>query len=99
MNGTALSSRNVALSPDPVTSHSMPVMRDRRGVIQAPVVTQLFAILRNEAPLNNPSFEFFRAIARHPASSIVDGLRAEDLGNPNLDGMLAAHADYVAALK
>lgn len=47
----------------------------------------------------NPTFEFTRAVTRRPASSIVDGLRAEDLGSPRLETMLAAHAAYVAALK
>ena len=31
---------------------------------------------------NNSSFEFFRAITRCPAASIVDGLRAKDTGTP-----------------
>ncbi|ATG37748.1 amidinotransferase (plasmid) [Phaeobacter piscinae] len=49
--------------------------------------------------MTNPTYEFTRAITRRPASSITDGLRAEDIGTPDLDKMLAAHADYVAALK
>lgn len=49
--------------------------------------------------MNNPSFEFSRAITRRPAASIVGGLRAEDTGTPSLAGMLAAHKTYVAALK
>ncbi|MFV1591089.1 arginine deiminase family protein [Phaeobacter sp. JH20_36] len=49
--------------------------------------------------MTNPTYEFSRAITRRPASSITDGLRAEDIGTPDLDRMLAAHADYVAALK
>ena len=49
--------------------------------------------------MKNPSFEFSRAITRRPAASIVDGLRATDMGTPSLTGMLAAHAQYVAALK
>ncbi|AUQ68497.1 dimethylarginine dimethylaminohydrolase family protein [Phaeobacter inhibens] len=49
--------------------------------------------------MTNPTYEFTRAITRRPASSITDGLRAEDIGTPDLDRMLAAHADYVAALK
>ena len=48
---------------------------------------------------NNSSFEFFRAITRCPAASIVDGLRAEDTGTPDLEQMLADHAHYVATLK
>lgn len=49
--------------------------------------------------MQNPSYEFARAITRRPASSIADGLRAEDMGNPDLKGMLAAHAAYVTALR
>ncbi|MFV1599058.1 MULTISPECIES: dimethylarginine dimethylaminohydrolase family protein [unclassified Phaeobacter] len=49
--------------------------------------------------MTNPTYEFSRAITRRPASNITDGLRAEDIGTPDLDRMLAAHADYVAALK
>ncbi|WP_323778028.1 arginine deiminase family protein [Leisingera sp.] len=49
--------------------------------------------------MQNPSFEFSRAITRRPASTIANGLRAEDIGNPDLDSMLAAHAAYVAALR
>ena len=49
--------------------------------------------------MTNPSFEFSRAVTRRPAASIVDGLRAEDTGRPDLQGMLAAHDAYVAALR
>ncbi|WP_187429289.1 N(G),N(G)-dimethylarginine dimethylaminohydrolase [Roseobacter fucihabitans] len=49
--------------------------------------------------MTNPSFEFSRAITRRPSSSIVDGLRAKDLGTPDLDKMLTAHAAYVATLQ
>lgn len=49
--------------------------------------------------MQHPSFEFTRAITRRPASTIAAGLRAEDVGNPNLDGMLAAHSAYIDALR
>lgn len=49
--------------------------------------------------MNNPSFEFSRAVTRQPASSIINGLRATDIGTPDLAKMRAAHAAYVAALK
>lgn len=49
--------------------------------------------------MTSPTFEFSRAITRRPAGSIVNGLRAKDIGTPDLDQMLADHADYVAALK
>ncbi len=45
------------------------------------------------------SFQFSHAITRKPSASILRGLRAVDTGNPDLDLMLAHHADYVAALK
>lgn len=49
--------------------------------------------------MTNPSYEFSRAITRRPASSITEGLRAVDSGNPVLGTMLKAHEAYVAALK
>lgn len=49
--------------------------------------------------MTNPTIEFSRAITRRPASSIVNGLRAEDIGTPDLEQMLADHAHYVATLK
>ncbi|WP_371170567.1 arginine deiminase family protein [Aliiroseovarius sp. 2305UL8-7] len=49
--------------------------------------------------MSDPTFEFSRAITRRPAPTIAGGLRAEDIGNPDFDGMLAAHQAYVAALK
>ena len=47
----------------------------------------------------NSSYEFRRAITRKPGRSIVDGLRAEDIGTPDLTRMLEAHAAYVATLR
>ena len=49
--------------------------------------------------IKNASYEFSRAITRRLASSIVDGLRAEDIGTPDLEKVLASYAAYVAALK
>ncbi|UWQ61914.1 dimethylarginine dimethylaminohydrolase [Leisingera caerulea] len=49
--------------------------------------------------MRNTAFEFTRAITRRPASTIAKGLRAEDIGNPDLESMLKAHAAYVAALR
>ncbi len=46
-----------------------------------------------------PTFEFSHAITRRPAPTIAGGLRAEDIGNPDFDGMMAAHQAYVTALK
>jgi len=49
--------------------------------------------------MSDPTYEFSRAITRRPAASIVDGLRAEDTGTPDLEQMLADHAHYVTTLK
>ena len=42
---------------------------------------------------------FNRIIARTPAASVVQGLRAEDRGNPTHAGVLAEHAGYLAAMR
>ena len=49
--------------------------------------------------MTDPTYEFTRAITRCPAASITEGLRAEDIGTPDLDQMLKDHAHYVATLK
>ena len=49
--------------------------------------------------MSEPCYEFTRAITRLPASSIVEGLRAVDTGNPNHTQMRRDHAHYVATLK
>ena len=49
--------------------------------------------------MTEPSFEFKRAVTRAPGASIVHGLRAQDIGTPDLARMRAAHADYIATLR
>ena len=49
--------------------------------------------------MTDPTFEFSRAITRRPAASVTNGLRAADIGTPDLSAMLEAHAHYVATLK
>ena len=49
--------------------------------------------------MTDPTYEFTHAVTRRPADSIVDGLRAEDIGTPDLAQMEKAHAHYVATLK
>ncbi|GAA4125322.1 arginine deiminase family protein [Aminobacter aganoensis] len=44
-------------------------------------------------------YEFNAAIVREPARSVVNGLRADDRGNPTFDGVKAEHAAYVAAMR
>lgn len=49
--------------------------------------------------MTDPTYQFTRAITRRPSASIIDGLRAEDIGTPSLEQMLKDHAHYVATLK
>ena len=49
--------------------------------------------------MSQSSYEFTRAITRLPAPSIVHGLRAEDIGDPDYRQMLRDHAHYVATLQ
>ncbi|MGH6787280.1 MAG: dimethylarginine dimethylaminohydrolase family protein [Novosphingobium sp.] len=44
-------------------------------------------------------FDFTRALVRRPGASAVKGLRAGDRSDPDLAGLLAEHAAYVAALR
>lgn len=44
-------------------------------------------------------YEFNAAIVREPARSVVNGLRADDRGNPTFDGVKTEHAAYIAALR
>ena len=44
-------------------------------------------------------FDFTDAIVRRPGASVVKGLRASGGQDPVLDGVLAEHAGYVAALR
>ncbi|WP_050523568.1 dimethylarginine dimethylaminohydrolase family protein [Pseudorhodobacter wandonensis] len=45
------------------------------------------------------SYHFTHAITRKPSASITSGLRAVDIGTPDLAKMQAHHADYIAALR
>ncbi len=59
-----------------------------------PIVCQL------ESPnMPSQSYRFTHAITRRPASSIIQGLRAVDVGMPSLEIMSQHHADYRAALE
>lgn len=49
--------------------------------------------------MTNPAFNFTRAITRMPSDSVVNGLRAEDIGTPDFGQLFVAHADYILALK
>lgn len=49
--------------------------------------------------MSEQSFRFTHAVVRAPAASIIDGLRAEDRGSPDLAVFRAHHRDYVTALR
>lgn len=42
---------------------------------------------------------FNRAIVRTPSRSVIDGLRAVNIGAPSYEGVLREHADYMRALE
>ena len=46
-----------------------------------------------------PVTRFDNAIARRPAHSVVEGLRAVDTGAPDFRGVVAEHEAYVDALR
>jgi len=43
-------------------------------------------------------YEFNNAIVRQPGPSVASGLRAEDIGDPTYEGVMAEHEAYVTAL-
>ena len=47
----------------------------------------------------NRSYRFSHAITRLPSESVVNGLRFDDIGNPNFEQMLLDHEDYSLALR
>lgn len=49
--------------------------------------------------MTQKSTHFTHAISRTPSKSIVDGLRAVDVGAPDYDTLMEHHGDYVAALR
>lgn len=49
--------------------------------------------------MSHSSCSFTRAITRRPSKSIINGLRAEDIGTPSFDQMLMDHAHYVETLR
>ena len=49
--------------------------------------------------MTDASYRFTHAITRRPAPSITAGLRAVDIGSPDLTLMAQHHADYVATLR
>lgn len=49
--------------------------------------------------MTDASYRFTHAITRKPSASITAGLRAVDIGTPDLALMQAHHADYITALR
>lgn len=49
--------------------------------------------------MSSHAISFTTAITRIPALSATEGLRATDMGNPDIMKMLAQHRDYLLALK
>ncbi len=50
-------------------------------------------------PLAGEVYAFDAAIVREPSAAVVRGLRANDRGDPDFEGVKAQHAAYVAALR
>ena len=50
-------------------------------------------------PSPGTCYTFNSAIVREPSSSVVNGLRAEDKGNPDYQGVQLEHQSYLEALK
>lgn len=46
-----------------------------------------------------PVYQFNNIIVRTPSRSVVNGLRADDRGNPTYEGVLAEHEAYIAAMR
>ncbi len=44
-------------------------------------------------------YQFNNIIVRTPSRSVVNGLRADDRGNPTYEGVLAEHEAYIAAMR
>ncbi|MEM9044582.1 MAG: dimethylarginine dimethylaminohydrolase, partial [Pseudomonadota bacterium] len=49
--------------------------------------------------LKHSSYNFTHALCRQPGESIAQGLRATDVGNPDVARFQQAHDSYVAALQ
>ncbi|MGE6782777.1 dimethylarginine dimethylaminohydrolase family protein [Ensifer adhaerens] len=48
---------------------------------------------------SRPVYQFNNIIVRTPSQSVVNGLRADDRGNPTFEGVKAEHDAYIAAMK
>lgn len=52
-----------------------------------------------EMPQTRPFYDFNSAIVREPSTSVVNGFRADDRGNPTYEGIKAEHDAYMAAMR
>ena len=50
-------------------------------------------------PISRTCYSFNSAIVRKPSPSVVNGLRAEDRGDPDYEGVKSEHEAYVGALE
>lgn len=48
---------------------------------------------------SRPVYQFNNIIVRTPSRSVVNGLRADDRGNPTFEGVKAEHDAYIAAMQ
>ncbi|NUS67628.1 MAG: dimethylarginine dimethylaminohydrolase [Ensifer adhaerens] len=48
---------------------------------------------------SRPVYQFNNIIVRTPSKSVVNGLRADDRGNPTFEGVKAEHDAYIVAMK
>ena len=49
--------------------------------------------------MTDPAVTFSKAITRRPSSSVIDGLRSHDAGNPDFAQLEKDHKAYVKSLK
>lgn len=49
--------------------------------------------------MTNPAITFSKAITRRPSSSVINGLRSHDAGNPDFAQLQQDHKAYVESLK
>jgi dimethylargininase len=50
-------------------------------------------------PVHRKVYEFDSAIVRLPSASVINGLRADDRGNPTYEGVKGEHSAYIGALE
>ena len=67
---------------------------------QKPITKRISHYMRvQKMPITRTCYDFNSAIVRKPSPSVIHGLRAEDRGNPDYDGVKSEHEAYVKALE